>query len=605
MIATQHQWRFSLVAGFFWAAALLILWRIVGIQFDPQQLARVQEEVARKSQYQKIVVPPRGQIYDRHGDLLAGNIEVFEIGVDLGRPGEPHVKNPLLLSLILSQNVPGVTYEEVFSKVTIPPSSKAAYVKIADYVSREAVDKLNYLEQEASTPIPGESEVQKAERRQILEALSPLIIRPHLTRYYPEKALGSNILGFVSREERGYFGVEEYYNDILAGRPRAMSVPYDPRRVEGLPETAKGAHLVLTIEREVQLAMEELIDQAVAETGASSGTIVVYQPRSGEILAMATTPRMDLNEYWRYEEIFPRGNRVPFNRAISQHYETGSTFKPFTMAIALELGIVTPDTVFVDQGFIDVGGHRIVNWNGGAWGPQDMIGCLQHSLNVCLAWVATQIGQENFYRYLKAFGIGSPSGVDLAGEVSGILRTPSDENWDHSDLGTNSFGQGVSATPLQMVVGLSALANEGVIMVPHVVRSIVLDDYQYDIEPRVLSMPISAQTARTLSEMLARSLEKESSVALVEGYRVAGKTGTAEIPVGNLGYATNLTNASFVGWGPLDDPQFLVYVWLEKPLTAPWGSVVAAPVFRQAVEQLVIYLNIPPDKVRKQLAGEE
>ena len=192
-------------------------------------------------------------------------------------------------------------------------------------------------------------------------------------------------------------------------------------------------------------------------------------------------------------------------------------FKVLTMASALDAGAVTPETVFVDTGTIEVGGVLIHNWNMGAWGPQDMQGCLQHSLNVCLAWVATQIGATDLYRYLQAFGIGHTTGVDMAGETPGRLKIPGDSDWFAADLGTNSFGQGVSATPIQMATAVSAIANEGKMMAPHIVRSVVNEGYQHDIENRTLGMPVSAETARTLTDMLARSLETESSDALVHG----------------------------------------------------------------------------------------
>ena len=171
------------------------------------------------------------------------------------------------------------------------------------------------------------------------------------------------------------------------------------------------------------------------------------------------------------------------------------------------------------------------------------------------------------------------------------------------DLATNSFGQGIAVTPIQMVAAISAIANDGKMMTPHVVRSVVDKGQQYNVSPQVINTPISAQTARDMTEMLAYSLEEEASVALVEGYRVSGKTGTGDIPT-ELGYTSNLTNASFVGWGPTDDPQFVVYVWIEKPTISPWGSEVAAPVFRDVVEQLVVLMRIPPDDIRMQLAIE-
>jgi cell division protein FtsI/penicillin-binding protein 2 len=232
-----------------------------------------------------------------------------------------------------------------------------------------------------------------------------------------------------------------------------------------------------------------------------------------------------------------------------------------------------------------------------------MLGCMQHSLNVCLAWVASELGPNNFYRYLEEFGIGHTTGVDIAGEVNGRLKVPGDEDWYAADLGTNSFGQGVAVTPVQMVMAVSALANEGKMVAPHILRSMVNNGHQYDPATQIVGVPISAETARVMTEMLALSLEQEASSALVAGYRVAGKTGTAEIPT-PYGYTSAATNASFVGWGPVDNPQFLVYVWLEEPTASPWGSVVAAPVFREVVERLVVLMNIPPDHLRLGMSSQ-
>jgi len=321
-------------------------------------------------------------------------------------------------------------------------------------------------------------------------------------------------------------------------------------------------------------------------------------PKTGEMLAIASYPRMDLNEYWRVGDFFKSDQ--PFNLGVHS-YEPGSVFKVITMAAGLDSGTVEPTTTFLDTGVINVGGITIRNWDWGAWGQQDMIGCLQHSLNVCLAWLATEMGANTFYDYLRDFGFGHLSGIELAGEVTGHLKLPGDGDWYVADLGTNSFGQGIAVTPIQMMMAISAVANDGNMMVPHVVKSVVNQERQFEIAPQIAGTPISAQTARTLTDMLAVSLEQEASEALIEGYRVAGKTGTAEIAT-DEGYTSNLTNASFVGWGPVDDPQFLVYIWLQKPTTSPWGSVVAAPVFSEIVNRLVVLMDIPPDGIRQAMA---
>jgi cell division protein FtsI/penicillin-binding protein 2 len=585
----EASWRYSFIGAVFCVLPLLIVIQVFRIQIDPRQSEKILIESQGWSNLKKTIVPARGLLYDRWGNLLAGNRTVYEVGVEL-----QFVENPQTIAQTVALML-DVDYAEAFAKASLEPSDTAVYAVLADNVPQQEIDKLEILIKEMQASYAG----SKGDN---LPSLSGLVYTPHLGRIYPEKTLASNILGFVSQENQGYFGVEERFNELLAGKPKTVLVPLDPNRVQEIPEVPDGASLILTIDREIQRSMEELVDAAVAESGSASGTIVVMNPKTGEVLALATMPRLDLNEFWRYGEVFPKD--TPFNRAVSQAYEPGSVFKVLTMAAALDSGAVTAETTFVDTGAIEVGGALIYNWNMGAWGPQDMTGCLQHSLNVCLAWVATQIGPNDFYRYLQAFGIGHLTGVDLAGEATGRLKVPGDNDWYAADLGTNSFGQGVAATPIQMATAVSAIANNGVMMAPQIVRSVVNGGYQHNIDQRMIGVPIKPETARKLTEMLAVSLETESSDALVEGYRVAGKTGTAEIPT-PFGYTSNATNASFVGWGPVDDPQFLVYVWLEKPQTSPWGSVVAAPIFRRAVEKLVVLLNIPPDDVRRRLTSTD
>lgn len=580
-----HTWRYSFVGVMLAFLPFLIFLQVVRIQIDPKLLESVRGQIAISKNAQRTIIPARGQLYDRRGNLLAGNRTVYEVGVELR-----FVENPQTIAQTVSA-ILGVDYQDALARASLKPSDSAVYSVLIDNVPQEEIDKLAVV-------IEQMNELYAKTSGENVPSLSGLVYQPHLGRIYPERSLASNILGFVSRERKGYFGIEERFDGLLSGTSKTVLVPLDPNRAEELPKVPDGAGLVLTIDREIQRAMEEIIDRAVIGNDAESGTLVVVDPRTGEVLAMATTPRMDLNEFWKYSQVFPKD--TPFNRAVSQSYEPGSVFKVLTMATGLDVGSVTPDTTFVDTGAIEVGGTVIYNWNQGAWGPQDMTGCMQHSLNVCLAWINTQTGANNFYRYMQSFGIGHVSGIDLAGEASGRLKMPGDNDWYAADLGTNAFGQGVAATPIQMAVAVSAVANKGVMMAPQIVDSVISDGYQHKIERRVISVPIKPETAKTLTHMLARSLEVESSDALVTGYRVAGKTGTAEIPT-PFGYTSNATNASFVGWGPVDSPRFLVYVWLEKPTSSPWGSIVAAPVFRDAVEALVVLLNIPPDDVRRQL----
>ena len=595
MNEAKRTWRYPFLVAVVSVLPFLVVLQLIRIQTNPEWVRKITDASKNWEAEQKTIVPARGLIYDRWGNLLAGNRMVYEVGVELNS-----VIDPLMIAQTVSAvlgTTYKITYEDALYQTSIKPAKDAVHATLVDNVLPEDIVKLDNriaeilkLTDEKSRHIPSPS-------------FKGLVYTPHLGRIYPEKTLASNILGFISLEGLegiGYFGIEERFNAILAAKVKTVMVPLDPNRVRDLPKVPNGESLILTIDREIQRSMEEILDASVASSGSASGTLVVIDPRNGEVLALATTPRMDLNEFWDYGNVFPK--ETPFNRGISQAYEPGSVFKVLTMAAALDAGVVTPETVFIDTGAIEVGGALIYNWDMGAWGPQTMQGCMQHSLNVCLAWVSTQLGPENLYRYLQAFGIGRMTGVDLAGEASGRLKVPGDSDWFAADQGTNAFGQGVSATPIQMAMAISSVANHGEMMAPKIVRSVLSGDFQHEVEPRFIGSPIKRETAITLSEMLARSLEKEASIALVTGYRVAGKTGTAEIPT-PLGYTSNATNASFVGWGPYDDPRFLVYVWLEKPTTAPWGSVVAAPVFRQAVERLVILLNLPPDDVRRQLTG--
>jgi cell division protein FtsI/penicillin-binding protein 2 len=527
----------------------------------------------------RMFYPERGEIYDRNGYLLAGNRTIYEVGVSLSQ-----MKNPEVLAYNLGLYL-GLTYEDVYNQLMNSPKSWE-YIVIQDYVGAETVTSLQQLMKQ----------LEDADDN----SLSGLGFKPHFQRSYPEDALASNVLGFVTRDGRGYFGIEEKYNDLLAGNPVQVWVPNDPNKATEIPRVPNGTTLVLTVNRDLQAKVENILDEALTKYDAENGAIVVMNPQNGEILAMSTTPRLDLNNYSSYFDIYDNGSQ--YNRSIGMAYEAGSVVKILTMAAALDTGIVTPQTTYIDTGSIEVGGITIYNWNREPWGQQDMTGCLQHSLNVCMAWLSTQMGTQSFYGYMERFGLGHPTGVDLSGEAMGRLKVPGDTDWYNVDLGTNAFGQGVTVTPLQLLMAASAIANDGKMVTPHVLYSMLRDGHQYNVPSQFAGAPIKADTARTLNEMLAVSLEGESSSALVPGYRVAGKTGTAQIPTEN-GYDQTKTNASFIGWGPVDDPQFMIYVWIQKPTTSIWSSETAAPVFSQVAEQTVILLNIPPDMVRNQFGS--
>lgn len=572
---SSHGWRYTVVQGLLALVGVFFLIWVARVQTSAEAQA-LMENVARYSGEWRTYYPPRGEIYDRQGRLLAGNQTVYEVGIDL-----PSVRDAHTLALALSVNL-GLDYATIYNAI-LHHGEDQIYLMVADYVPADKGNLLENLRREMQESASGQS-------------LEGLVLRPHLQRAYPEGTLAATVLGFVTRDGRGYFGVEEKYDHLLAGVPITIWVPTDPNRAEELPTIPPATTLILTIDREIQAVVEQILDEALEEYGAESGVIVVMDPRNGEILAMTSTPRLNPNEYWRYKELFP--GETPYNRAISQAYEPGSVLKILTMAGALEAGVVQPGTRFLDLGSIIVGGAQIVNWDNRAHGDVDMTTCLQLSLNVCLAWVATQMGNDTFYAAMQRFGLGHTTGVDLAGEVPGRLKLPGDEDWKPVELGTNSFGQGVAVTPIQMITAAAAIANDGQMMAPHVLYGMVREGKQRNFASQVIGRPISPATARALTTMLAASLDSETSLAHVEGYRLAGKTGTAQIPIPGRGYTWDETNASFVGWGPLPDARFIVYVWLERPKTSIWGSETAAPVFKRVVERLVVLLGIPPDAVR-------
>ncbi|MEX1247372.1 MAG: penicillin-binding protein 2 [Anaerolineales bacterium] len=586
----EHTWRYIVSALIFGLVGVLILWRAYGLQTSAQAAAFLNQS-EYYSRLLKTIYPPRGEIYDRHGNLLAGNRTVYEIGLDMasvegdGRP----------IGLALS-GMAGADYNRVLEIIKLAREQELVYAVAVDYVLPEKVDLLRAY----NVNLPPEPEDSYNCSND--PALAALICRPHLARSYPERDLASNILGFVTQDTNGNFGIEQQYQDLLAGLPENIWVPTDPNRVQELPQVPGGASLILTIDREIQAMVEDVLDEHVAKTASESGTAIVMDPRTGEILAMTSTPRLDLNRYTEYETIFDENK--PYNRAVGQIYEPGSIFKIVTMAAAIDLGLVTPETPFLDTGVFYYGGITIRNWNGQAWGEQTMLGCMQHSLNVCLATVGSRVGQENFYRYVQAFGFSYPTGIDLFNEGSGTLRTPDENGWYPADLATNTFGQGLAVTPIQMVMATTAFINDGKMVIPRMVKAVVQDGSQYNLSPQYAGAPISPETAHTMTQMLTDSLEFESSLALVPGYRLAGKTGTAQIPTEAGTYDLNQTNTSFVGWGPVDDPRFLVFVWLERPETSIWASEVAAPAFADIVERLVVLMNIPPDEQRLAIVSE-
>lgn len=588
--------RYLIIALLFVLMGGAIVFRMIRVNYTTLAVDLLEKSVSYQG-VRRVVYPPRGTIYDRTGNILATNQIAYEVGIEL-----KSVVDPESIAFAAATLLDDVDYSHAYSLASLEKHKEEnRYFVLASFVDKDVIDELEQLRQYYTN--------RRRESRTLTPSLSGLTWSPMMQRAYPENTLAANILGFYnyfSRESaQGVFGIEEAYNRLLTGKPQKIFMPNDPYLVEALPDIDPGASLILTIDREIQFMLEETLTEAIEWAGAEGGTIVVADPKTGEILGMASTPFFDPNQYWTYQETFP--GITTYNRAVGTAYEPGSVFKVITMAAALDSGVVDLETTYNDSSGVYWVANTwpIYNWDYGAWGLHDMTGCMQHSLNVCLAYIAHErLGEDLFYQYLQAFGFGRSTGIDLASEANYPLRLPENNQWSILDLSTNSFGQGIAVTPIQMITAISSIANDGRMMTPHVVRSVIDRGQQYNVNPQVINSPVSAETARTLTEMLTVTLEREASLALVEGYRIAGKTGTGEIPT-ELGYTSTLTNASFVGWGPSDDPQFVVYVWIEKPTISKWGSEVAAPVFRDVVEQLVVLMRIPPDSVRLQAMKQQ
>lgn len=559
--------RLRLVGALLIGFLFVILAQLVQVQIVDHHFYK---EWAEYQRVRPIVMdePPRGVIRDRNGHLLAGNAVMYSIEADIAYVLNAEKAASAIGALL---PVPAAHVQQLLE-------SEKPWVQIASPVSKEVGEEIAALE------IPG------------------VTVRSLWTRKYPEGVLASHLLGFCNSEGVGFYGVEGFYDQVLQQEKVEYEGPLDPAS-EQIPWTVAplvlpkpGAGLVLTLDRTLQGLVEEELARSVHEYRAAGGTIIVMDPRTFEILALASLPSYDPGRYTQYFDRSPPPFEDP---AVSQQYEPGSVFKILTVAAALDAGLVTPETMYHDQGWIEVGGLVVENASRQAYGDQRVADVLIKSLNVGASWLSTQLGPERFYRYVQAFGIGRPTGVDLAGEVAGQLWLPQDyERWHDSSLGTNAFGQGLAVTPIQMIAAVATVANDGTRLRPHVVsQRIDSEGVVSTFRPVIADQVISPQTARTLTQMMVQVVEQGVPQARVEGYRIAGKTGTAQIPIPG-GYDKEGTITTFIGFGPVPDPELIILVKLDRPETSPWAFETAARTFQRLAAQLFVTLGIPPDDVR-------
>lgn len=396
-------------------------------------------------------------------------------------------------------------------------------------------------------------------------------------RFYPTGSLAAHVLGYVGsgsdNKEVGRYGIEAQYEEELAGTPGEVTG-------DKIKKPVTGRDVRLTIDRNIQTKAEEVLQRVVGEYGASGGTVIVEEPKTGKLLALGNVPTFDPNTYGKSEV----GNFL--NPAVQALYEPGSILKVLTMAGALDSGKVKPDTAFYDVGFLTLNGKTIRNWDLKAYGTVTMTDVIAHSINTGAAFAEKKLGHDRFYNYLVNFGLSTPTNVGLPGELSGSLRNLKNSTRE-INFATASFGQGVSVTPMELAGAIAAIANGGALMRPYVVA---------DSRPELVRRVISEEAALGTTRMMIAAV-KGAKIADIAGYDIAGKTGTAQVPdFKRGGYTEDVVN-TYAGFAPAFDPRFMILIKLDKPEGAPLAGMTVVPAFRELAEFLLQYYEIPPTRV--------
>ncbi|MGH2448286.1 MAG: peptidoglycan D,D-transpeptidase FtsI family protein [Chloroflexota bacterium] len=509
--------------------------------------------------------PLRGKIYDANGVPLATDVSmhlVYAVPHDIRQPR----RDAELLNPILHQSVQRLEDE---------------FGRNPDYVELDPAVGTTVSRQISNLNLPG------------------ITLYPEVRRDYPNASEAAQVLGYVDASGKGYFGVEQRFNQILTGTAGERSVLHDTAgnsiRVGSATSPAhNGGDVYLTLDSRVQALAQSELQKAVAAHHADSGTVIIMNPHTGDITSMASDPTYDPNHY---AKVANNNEASRFaNPAISDQYEPGSTFKVITMSAGIDSGVITPSTSFYDNGAFHVANVTIHNWNMSGFGQETMTQVLQHSANVGASWVAEQLGTRRFYDYLHRFRLGRPTGIQLAGEARGQVIFPGEKGWTVVSQYTNSFGQGIAVTPLQLIRAIGAVANHGVMMKPQIVKQTFYQGHLRRNKPVRVARVMSARSAHTVTDMLVHSaVNGEAALALVKGYNIAAKTGTSNVAGPDGGYLPSDTVASIIGWAPAFHPKFIILVVINHPRDTPWGSIAAAPVLHNLFQDLFVYYHIPPN----------
>jgi cell division protein FtsI (penicillin-binding protein 3) len=554
--------------------------QLVEIQVYKRDGERDLSERARQELEMHVVLQPRrGTIYDRTGAALAINVYRDSLYVEPTRIEEP-AKLALVLAPLIGQDPQDV--------LAILSDKQREWTRLARWVTPEATEEILKLGEDGAPP-------------------TGLHLIPEAQRRYPQGDFAGRIVGVANYEGVGISGVEGFYDNEIKGITGTLQAEQDATQrpiwiaPQRLVEPEDGASLTLTIDARVQQVVENALKEAVEQHSADSGTVIVMEPSTGEILGMASTPYFDPSRYLEFEpEAYNR------NPALTDVYEPGSTFKVILTAIGLQTGAFNADSAVNDPGCLERYGFSICNWNSAGNGAATPGKMLYYSSNVAALQFAEIIGRDNFYKFVKMFGYGQPTGIDLAGEAEGIVNWPIGDNWSDLTLDTNSFGQGIAVTPVQHITAISAIANGGTLMWPHVVKQRCKGTQCEDIKPRVVRRVIDPGVTEQINNMLVENANSYapvvwgpitgsySPVPLVPGFRVTAKTGTSQIAVNGV-YDANATIGSVTGWAPAENPRIAVLVKIDRPKDDPFGLNTAIPVYQKVVSELMPYFRMAPN----------
>jgi len=558
-MSAQQQRRVIWLAVVFVGLALILVGRLVWWQLLPRDEVR---DIFGQGDQSNVIPAARGNILDAGGNYLAASTVEYKIAV-----------SPNLLS------------EK--QKEELTPTLAAILGKDPKDIA-EALHRTDtqYVLLGAGLP---------ASVGQQIEALNldAFNIEISFRRVYPDDSLAASVLGFIDYQGVGRYGLEQYYDEALRGKDgvwRGVSDSWGEQilvSLGGYQPAQDGVDLVLTLDRNIQDAAERILREGAIKNQATSGNLIVLDPKTGAILAMANYPTYQPGVYWKVDSL-----EQYINTSISALYEPGSVFKPLTLVAALDAHVIRPEDTYDDRGEILVGQQRIMNWDRNSHGRTTMTQLLAHSYNVGAAHVATLLGPTRFYEVIRRFGVSEVTGVDLALEAAGIMRVPGNSYWHMSDLGTNSYGQGISVTPLQVAAAYGAMANDGLLMRPRIVAEVRGADSTQTRPPIAVRQVVSAEAAQQITKLMADAVDIGLKEPILPGYRFAAKSGTAGVPDAE-GYKNEATIASFVGYGPVPNPRFVILVKYDKPREGLWGVEVAEPAFAKMAEFLVDYYGIP------------